>query len=87
METEERLVAAARKVLDEMLVPLGYEFEVTVNCGEEGPELMIVPLRLTALDDGTDYRPVLAGEDDAQRIVSRILKRSSNMSGFVNGAL
>ena len=53
----------------------------------EGPELTIVPLRLTALDDGTDYRPVLAGEDDAQRIVSRILKLSSNMSGFVNGTL
>ena len=53
----------------------------------EGPELTIVPLRLTALDDGTDYRPVLAEGDEGERIVSRILKRSSNMSGFVNGAL
>ena len=51
------------------------------------PELTIVPLRLTALDEGTDYRPVLAGEEDAQRIVNRILKRSSNMSDFENGTL
>ena len=51
------------------------------------PELTIVPLRLTALDKGTDYRPVLAGEEDAQRIVNRILKRSSNMSDFENGTL
>ena len=51
------------------------------------PELTIVPLRLTALDECTDYRPVLAGEEDAQRIVNRILKRSSNMSDFENGTL
>ncbi|MGN0997245.1 MAG: CapA family protein [Candidatus Ventricola sp.] len=51
------------------------------------PELTIVPLRLTALDKGTDYRPVLAGEEDAQRILSRILKRSSNMKDFENGTL
>ena len=51
------------------------------------PELTIVPLRLTALDEGTDYRPVLAGEEDAQRIVNRILKRSSNMTDFENGTL
>lgn len=51
----------------------------------DAPELTIVPLRLTALDKGTDYRPVLAVGDEGERIVSRILKRSSNMSGFVNG--
>ena len=51
----------------------------------DAPELTIVPLRLTALDKGTDYRPVLAEGDEGERIVSRILKRSSNMSGFVNG--
>ena len=51
----------------------------------DAPELTIVPLRLTALDKGTDYRPVLAEGDEGERIVSRILKRSSNMSGFANG--
>ena len=51
----------------------------------DAPELTIVPLRLTELDKGTDYRPVLAGDAEGERIVSRILKRSSNMSGFVNG--
>lgn len=51
----------------------------------DAPELTIVPLRLTALDKGTDYRPVLAEGDEGERIVSRILKHSSNMSGFVNG--
>ena len=51
----------------------------------EAPEVVIVPLRLTALSDGTDYRPVLAEGDEADRIVNRILKRSSNMKEFVNG--
>lgn len=51
------------------------------------PELTIVPLRLTALDKGTDYRPVLAEGEEAERIVSRILRRSSNMDGFENGTL
>ena len=53
----------------------------------DAPRLTIVPLRLTELSKGTDYRPVLAQGDEAQRIVNRILKRSSNMSGFVNGEL
>ena len=51
----------------------------------EAPEVTIVPLRLTALKDGTDYRPVIAEGDEADRIVNRILKRSSNMKEFVNG--
>ena len=51
------------------------------------PELTIVPLRQTALNEGTDYRPELAGEEDAQRILQRILKRSSNMTDFENGTL
>ena len=53
----------------------------------DAPELTIVPLRLTELAKGTDYRPVIAQGDDAQRIINRILKRSSNMDGFVNGEL
>ena len=53
----------------------------------DAPRLTIVPLRLTELSKGTDYRPVLAQGDEAQRIVNRILIRSSNMSGFVNGEL
>lgn len=50
----------------------------------EPPVLSIVPLRLTALDKGTDYRPVLAEGEQADKIVSRILRRSSEMSDFVN---
>lgn len=53
----------------------------------DAPELTIVPLRLTELEKGTDYRPVPAEGEEADRIVSRILKRSSNMDGFVNGTL
>ena len=52
----------------------------------DAPELTIVPLRLTELDDGTDYRPVIAQGDDVERITNRILKLSSNMSDFVNGS-
>ena len=52
----------------------------------EAPEVTIVPLCLTALSDGTDYRPVLAEGEEADRIVNRILKRSSNMKEFENGA-
>ena len=50
------------------------------------PELTVVPLRLTQNDTGsTDYRPILAEGDVAERIYNRILKRSYNMSEFVNG--
>ena len=66
-----------------------YAARVTFTVHEdraEAPEVTIVPLRLTALSDGTDYRPVLAEGDEAERIVKRILKRSSKMDGFVNGS-
>lgn len=65
-----------------------YAARVTFTVHEdyaEAPEVTIVPLRLTALKDGTDYRPVIAEGDEADRIVNRILKRSSNMKEFVNG--
>ncbi len=51
----------------------------------DAPQMSIVPLRLTELDDGTDYRPILAQGEEADRIVSRILKRSYKMDGFENG--
>ena len=50
------------------------------------PKMTIVPLRLTELEDGTDYRPVIAEGEDAERIVKRILRRSHKMEGFENGA-
>ena len=53
----------------------------------DAPELTLVPIRLTAIEDGTDYRPVLAEGEEAERILNRILRRSSNMDGFVNGTL
>lgn len=53
----------------------------------DAPELTVVPIRLTALDKGTDYKPVVAGGEDSARILNRILKLSSNMGGFVNGDL
>ena len=66
-----------------------YAARVTFTVHEdraEAPQVTIVPLRLTALEDGTDYRPVLAEGEEADRIVNRILKRSSNMKEFENGA-
>ena len=65
-----------------------YAARVTFTVHEdraEAPQVTIVPLRLTALKDGTDYRPVIAEGDEADRIVNRILKRSSNMKEFKNG--
>lgn len=50
----------------------------------EPPVLSIVPLRLTALDKGTDYRPIIAEGETAEKILSRILRRSSKMQDFVN---
>lgn len=50
------------------------------------PEIAIVPLRLTELEDGTDYRPVIAEGEEGERIVNRILKRSYKMDGFENGS-
>ena len=52
----------------------------------DAPKLTIVPLRLTELEDGTDYRPVIAQGEEADRIVKRILKRSYKMEGFENAA-
>ncbi|MBQ9009024.1 MAG: CapA family protein [Clostridia bacterium] len=50
----------------------------------EPPVISIVPLRLTSLAKGTDYRPILAEGEEADRIVNRILKRSYEMDQFVN---
>ena len=65
-----------------------YAARVTFTVHEdhaEAPQVTIVPLRLTELSDGTDYRPVLAQGEEAERIVKRILKRSYKMDGFENG--
>ena len=65
-----------------------YAARLTFTVYEEScdaPEVTIVPLRLTELADGTDYRPVIAEGDEAERIVNRILKRSHNMDDFENG--
>ncbi|HML45231.1 MAG TPA: CapA family protein [Clostridia bacterium] len=43
------------------------------------PTLSILPIRLTEQSSGTDYRPVLAQGETAQRILNRILKKSVNM--------
>ena len=53
----------------------------------DAPELTVVPIRLTALDKGTDYRPIVADEADSARIFKRIMKLSSGMGDFVNGEL
>ena len=53
----------------------------------DAPELTVVPIRLTALDKGTNYRPVVADEADSARIFKRIMKLSSGMGDFVNGEL
>ncbi|MBQ7785877.1 MAG: CapA family protein [Clostridia bacterium] len=60
---------------------------LTFTVGEkkaEDMEMAIVPLRLTELADGTDYRPVVAEGEEAQRIVKRILRRSYKMENFEN---
>ena len=51
----------------------------------DAPEMTIIPLRLTALEDGTDYCPVIPQGEEADRIINRILKRSYKMDGFENG--
>lgn len=43
------------------------------------PDLEIIPIRLTSLEKGTDYRPVLAQGDEAERIRQKILRRSYKM--------
>ena len=50
----------------------------------EGPQLKLLPARLTELDSGTDYRPVLAEGEEKERILNKILSRSYNMDDFVN---
>ena len=65
-----------------------YLARVTFTVEEDGSvsdtELEILPVRLTALRDGTDYRPVPAEGETARRIVDRILSFSANMSDYAN---
>lgn len=46
------------------------------------PELEIIPIRLTELSDGTDYRPVVAQAEEAARIQKKILRKSYKMEGY-----
>ena len=46
------------------------------------PELELIPIRLTALEDGTDYRPVPAQGEEAERIRKKILRKSYKMEDF-----
>ena len=65
-----------------------YAARVTFTVHEdraEAPEVTIVPLRLTEKKNGTDYRPVIAEGEEAERIVKRVLRRSSKMENFKNG--
>jgi len=50
----------------------------------DGPELTIIPMLVTAQQKDTDYRPVFAEGADYDAIISAILRRSTNMDGFVN---
>lgn len=59
-------------------------FTVYENGTVEGPELKIIPMRLTEQSKGTDYRPVFATGDEYDRILKSILNSSINMEGFVN---
>ena len=46
------------------------------------PDLEIIPIRLTELSDGTDYRPVLAQGEEAEQIKSKILRKSYKMEDY-----
>ncbi|MCL1965031.1 MAG: CapA family protein [Firmicutes bacterium] len=61
-------------------------FTVYENGEVRGPELKIIPMRLTGKGGGsTDYRPVFAREEDVySRILKSILSRSAGMKDFVN---
>lgn len=59
-------------------------FDVYEDGTVEGPQVKIIPMRLTELAKGTDYRPVFAQGEEHDRIYKRILSLSRNMDGFVN---
>ncbi len=50
----------------------------------EGPRLALMPMRVTSLENNTDYRPVFAEGEERERILNTILNRSYNMEDFVN---
>ncbi len=64
-----------------------YVAQLTFTVPESGevppPTLKIIPVRLTSLASGTDYRPVVA-VDSYERILKKILNYSTNMKGFIN---
>ena len=43
-----------------------------------------MPMRVTSLENNTDYRPVFAEGEERERILNTILNRSYNMEDFVN---
>ncbi len=61
---------------------------LTFSVNEDGtadpPDLKLVPVRVTELDKSTDYRPVIAQGEEWDRILKKILSRSSNMGDFQN---
>ncbi|MDR0897667.1 MAG: CapA family protein [Oscillospiraceae bacterium] len=59
-------------------------FTVYEDGRAEGPALKILPARLTERKSGTDYRPIFAEGDEAERILKAILRRSYQMEDFVN---
>lgn len=62
-----------------------YIAQLTFSVNEEStdaPYLQIIPIRLTALSDGTDYRPVFPEEADSDRILKKILRKSYKMEDY-----
>lgn len=67
-----------------------YLAQLTFMVNEDGslegePQLKLIPTLLTEMTKNTDYRPVLVEDTKAyDRIMKKILNKSTNMEGFVN---
>ncbi len=59
-------------------------FTVYEDGKADPPQLKLIPARVTALADGTDYRPIIAEGETGEKILRKILGRSSNMKDFIN---
>ncbi len=69
MDTQDRLIPLATKVLTDILTPLGYTFSIEVSTHEDGPLLMIASpdARFLIGEDGDRL-------DDLQYLVNRIVQ-------------
>ncbi|MDR3051791.1 MAG: CapA family protein [Oscillospiraceae bacterium] len=67
---------------DSFLAQLTFYVDPDIFGQQAPPQLSLLPVLITDQTKGTDYRPVLPDEHESDRILRKILQKSSNMNDF-----